>query len=368
MNEGLALRSLQEVMQWTEAQAKEQDEWLKLMSRYKFDGYQEFLAGARFVECLVDWLQQFKAEHRQAAYDFVRNRLVFINTAELHHLVARFYDEIVFAETAKLVAIKLNVPSYLVWKNPEAKKFFEEYRRKSLFIGLSDGARVDVFRRANEGRITNDQVSVSFEIHADKWTSIHNKLKKAMADEGAKFTNIYLFDDFVGSCTTLLRCEDGKWDGKLFRFWEQNQARLKEICDDNYKIHIHHFIGTQYGIGRVDSALAQASKELAEKGWFKEIKVSYGLRLPKELPIDATTDPAFFALTDTYYDKVIETDSTRKGGKTVKLGFGECALPLILEHNTPNNSLALLWAETQGKDGAHSMRPLFRRKQRHWQE
>jgi hypothetical protein len=79
------------------------------------------------------------------------------------------------------------------------------------------------------------------------------------------------------------------------------------------------------------------------------------------------SDPGFFALTEKYYDGIIETESTRKGGQTVKRGFGDCALPLILEHNTPNNSLALLWAETDGKDGAHQMRPLFRRKQRHWQ-
>jgi hypothetical protein len=213
MNEGLVLRCLQEVMRWTEAQAKQEDEWLKLMSRYKFDGYQDFLAGARFIECLVDWLQQFKPEHRQAAYNFIRNRLVFISSSEIYHLVHRFYDEIIYAETIRLVAQRLNVPSYLIWMQPQARKLFQEYRRKSLFIGLSDGARVDIFRRANEGKITNDQVSVSFEIHAYKWQSIHNKLKKAMGSDEAKFVNIYLFDDFVGSCTTLLRCEGGAWDG-----------------------------------------------------------------------------------------------------------------------------------------------------------
>lgn len=369
MNEGLALRSLQKVMAWTEDQAKKEDEWLKLISQYKFDSYQEFLAGARFVECLVDWLQQFQAQDRQHAYDFVRNRLVFINTPELHHLVRRFYDEIIYNQTVGLVAKKLNVPAYLVWKHVEAKKLFTEYRRKSLFIGLSDGARVDVFRRANEGRITNDQVSVSFEIHEDKWKSIHQKLKKEMADENAKFLAIYLFDDFVGSCTTLLRYEEDKnaWDGKLYRFWLQNKKYLNVVCEPGYKIHVHHFIATQHGVNRVSETLEKANKELLKEGWFPDIQVSYGLTLPKALPIDVESDPGFFAITEKYYDGVIETESTRKGGKTVKRGFGDCALPLILEHNTPNNSLALLWAETDGEAGAHQMRPLFRRKQRHWQ-
>ena len=39
--------------------------------------------------------------------------------------------------------------------------------------------------------------------------------------------------------------------------------------------------------------------------------------------------------------------------------------PLVLEHNTPNNSVALLWAETAGGDTALAMRPLFRQRRRH---
>ena len=48
----------------------------------------------------------------------------------------------------------------------------------------------------------------------------------------------------------------------------------------------------------------------------------------------------------------------------MRYGYANCALPLVLEHNTPNNSIPILWAETQGKLG-HPMRPLFRRRDRH---
>jgi hypothetical protein len=77
------------------------------------------------------------------------------------------------------------------------------------------------------------------------------------------------------------------------------------------------------------------------------------------------------ALTTKYYDPVLRTEHTDVGGVThLGLGYGGCALPLVLEHNTPNNSIALLWAETKGnKDasgvGVPAMRPLFRRRQRH---
>jgi hypothetical protein len=70
-------------------------------------------------------------------------------------------------------------------------------------------------------------------------------------------------------------------------------------------------------------------------------------------------------LVGTYYDDAIETKHTKVGGADARLGFGRCALPLVLEHNTPNNSLAILWADTKGGPGKHAMRPLFRRRQRH---
>jgi hypothetical protein len=82
-------------------------------------------------------------------------------------------------------------------------------------------------------------------------------------------------------------------------------------------------------------------------------------------PVNDTGQEPFLKLVDTYYDDSIETKHMKLGGEDARLGFGKCALPLVLEHNTPNNSLALLWADTDGENGKHSMRPLFRRRQRH---
>ena len=94
--------------------------------------------------------------------------------------------------------------------------------------------------------------------------------------------------------------------------------------------------------------------------------------LPQDLPIDAVDGrhSDFLELIRTYYNPLIRTKHTDVGGVTdLGLGFGGCALPLVLEHNTPNNAVALLWAETDGdvREGvsAPSMRPLFRRRQRH---
>lgn len=83
-------------------------------------------------------------------------------------------------------------------------------------------------------------------------------------------------------------------------------------------------------------------------------------------PDDAKT----LALCDKYYDhalfKRLEKHCLQAGMTTMKLGYADCALPVVLEHNTPNNSIPLLWAETAG-EGAPAMRPLFFRRDRHGQ-
>ena len=100
--------------------------------------------------------------------------------------------------------------------------------------------------------------------------------------------------------------------------------------------------------------------------------MSFGTTLPPDLPINAVKGrhEEFIKLAQTYYDPKLRTKHTDVGGVThLALGYGGCGLPLVLDHNTPNNAVALLWAETDGgdRDGVKvpAMRPLFRRRQRH---
>jgi hypothetical protein len=50
MKERLALRLLGAIMDWTDEQAREEFQWLRMMSHLKYDGYRDFVAGVRFVE------------------------------------------------------------------------------------------------------------------------------------------------------------------------------------------------------------------------------------------------------------------------------------------------------------------------------
>src|SRR5438067_73810 len=53
-------------MKWPDDRAREEFAWLRLMARVKYDDYQDFLAGVRFVESLAKWLQQFDSDERFA--------------------------------------------------------------------------------------------------------------------------------------------------------------------------------------------------------------------------------------------------------------------------------------------------------------
>ena len=59
MNKDLALRLLSQVMDWDFVKAKDEFSWLSLMVDYKYDHYQGYSPGARFLVNLISWLKQF---------------------------------------------------------------------------------------------------------------------------------------------------------------------------------------------------------------------------------------------------------------------------------------------------------------------
>jgi hypothetical protein len=362
MNQDFILGKLAGIMGWDDAQARVEFAWLRLMSRMKFDGYQDFLAGARFVESLADWLQQFRVEDRQTAYAMVRRDLVYVSTAEMNHLVELFYPETVQWRLQQEVAARERIPAFRVWATPRSTAVYRRLLRQTLFIELSDGARIDVFRRANAGTISNEQVVTAPRINEEKWGELLEDLQKDLGDREARFAFVFLIDDFIASGTTLLREEDGRWKGKLPKFWNDVQPFLATHFEPGWKLCVHHYLMTHRARVAVDERQAQALVSRGRDQWFEGSQFSFGMLLPDSFPLDESRHAAFLRLTERYYDPAIETRHTGPG---IWLGFRQCALPMVLEHNTPNNSVAILWAESVGGPGRHAMRPLFRRRQRH---
>ena len=96
----MALQLIAKVMSWPEEDdgtATREYAWLRFMASAKYDGYADFRAGSRFIESFATWLKQFKPADRQAAYNFVRCRLVYVSPRELQCLIEAFVPEVVTA-------------------------------------------------------------------------------------------------------------------------------------------------------------------------------------------------------------------------------------------------------------------------------
>ena len=376
MNQDLALRVLGDIMGWSDEQARTEFRWLRLMARLKYDSYRDYQAGMRFIESLVMWLQQFNSDERITAYDFVRRALIYIGPGEMNRLVELFYPRFVHAQIVRLVAAEHRIPCYRVLVDNEAQKAIERLKRQTLFMGLSDGARIDTIRHVNAGRLGNEQFVGGIQVDTEKWEDLQGNLRQDLKDDSAKFRLVYLIDDFTASGSTFLREDEQKsWKGKLVRFQESVTTAidsLGSIFESNWSLCVHHYIASYDAEKVIQKRLSAAQEFLMRPEWAKEISASFSTVLPVDLPLDseASRYNDFISLAHKYYDSEIETKHTRVGGvSNMSLGFAGCALPVVLEHNTPNNSVALLWAETAGgyRDGVTvpAMRPLFRRRQRH---
>lgn len=271
------------------------------------------------------------------------------------------FPNTIWPELVQSAMRSADVPSWRVLV--DAAEHVKRDLRCTLFLALSDGARMDTFRHANVGRISNEQVVVTVEPSNARWDAILAKLRKEYPD--ANFTRIVLVDDFTASGTSLIRREeDGTWDGKLKRFLvSANGANI-----DPFDLMIHHLIGTSRARDHIEKEIAAYRAEEPEI-WSKvrDVKPTYGHEYADSLSLSEVSDAPFIALAKKYYDPGISNSHTDKGGtRDISLGYGGCAVPIVLDHNTPNNSVALLWAESEpAKCSGRPMRPLFRRRQRH---
>src|SRR5262245_44544990 len=149
MRDELAEALLAKVMDWSDEEKARERPILQDLARYKYDEYQQYAPGRRFIESLALWLRQFATnEQRRIAYDFVRKRAVFISTAEMRYLVELAFPVAIRPLLIEKAAAILGV-NPLRCKHVAESAAYASVLRQTLFLGLSDGARTDVFRRAH---------------------------------------------------------------------------------------------------------------------------------------------------------------------------------------------------------------------------
>lgn len=357
MRDALAERLLAGVMQWTPADVARERPILQALALLKYDEYQQFSPGMRFVESLGAWLEQFEAEERPIAYEFIRSHLIFLSEAEMAHFAAIAYPDFVRPRLLSLAASMESLPPYRVAEVIRRPKF-AHLQASTLFFGLSDGARIDQFRRSNR-ELSHEQILPNYELSPERvrdlqlWLTQHDPHNPVA---GA----IVLVDDFAGSGLSYVREEAGVLKGKIVKFLQRlvSGEEWTALTQGNPPVFVALYAATEQAIEHIEG---YRERLLSEFSISVELMVVQILR--HEMCIKRGSAAPFSGLVEKYYDPVEETDHTALGGSDVKYGFAGCGLPLILHHNTPNNSLFLLWVEN-----SEVVRPLFQRFSRHRRE
>ncbi len=368
MRRELAERLLAQIMEWSDEEKAEERQALEAVAAYKYDEYQQFAPGLRFLESLALWLRQFKTvSARRSAYQFVRSRLVFISRAEMSHLVELAFPTFIrphlMAQAAGLAGLNPVRVKQIVQTT-----HYHALLRKTLILGLSDGAMTDQFRRANASDFTNEQIWLAYDVSKAKAAELGMKLKKDLkllfgrevtGDED-RFETVVLLDDFTASGTTYLREDvEGEWEGKIAKIiksLDSNEGLGSLIVNQGAKVIIVIYVAAPQAIKHLDERIAKLS---FEKGSV-EFRVVH--RLSLDIKLDSTTDADMWniAADVDHFDEKADDGNAAVGGHTMRYGYADCRLPVVLSHNTPNNSIFLLWA-----GDVHSVHGLFPRVPRH---
>lgn len=357
MKEEIAQGLLALVMDWREDRVVEELPRLDRMARFKYDEYQQFGPGQKFLEALCLWLKQF-ANHteRETAYAFVRDRIVFISSADMRHLVESSFPDVIrpplICDTAAAIGIAPHRVTEVI-----RHVAYERALRQTLFLGLSDGSRMDIFRRA--AALDNEQVWQAYEISKPKSVGMLKDLRSALGDEDVQFARIVLIDDFSASGISYIRKEGDEWKGKLVKALEQFRLGQDASCLIEYaaiKMHIVLYVATKAAVDYIGKKLADYCAEQSIP--VPDITAVY--ELSPDMSLEPTRDKDFLTLVDgdSYYrTRPLDEHEAKGGTDTVKRGFAACALPLVLAHNCPNNSIYLLWADPLEKGSARGLFP-----------
>jgi hypothetical protein len=253
-------------------------------------------------------------------------------------------------------AEELDLPHYKVARIVASREF-RELERKTLWLGLADGSRLDRLRRASP-KLSHEQVYLAPEIGDDTRQSMRQKLIEALQklnlDGPAEFRQVILVDDFAGSGYTLLHPSNGGWGGKLIRL----KDHLDQLIDDG-------LVASDASVCLI-LYLASAKAYSKLKEHIDRAGLGWDLRVVQILPDSLSQiGKPIATLSQKYFDPVLRDEHKAKGGSDPSLGFGELALPVVLHHNTPNNSVGLLWADTSERHDGANRRALFPRRERH---
>ena len=421
MKRELALQLLQRIIPGLladESSAARLFRELQLLADYKYNRYEMYHPGRLFLENLYLWLQRFAENERPDALEFIRTQLIFISREEFQQLAQILYNDRIRRCQFAIAADRAGMARHRIQAIRDSTSFART-ARASLYVGMSDGARLDFIRRHNLD-LNNEQVLPYYAVHQEKVNDCLQVLRTEIGDPVARFRCLFLVDDFAGSGNTLLRevVTSGplpvswvppeippRWKARLrfkgepaamellyqgplttaetdellaldsntaYRASVQTVADKSErretilkgsLCkvatgdisaslEPNAAVFFCPLLTTEYALSRLTPLLTRLP------GQFARTQILPAAVLDSRISIVDGTSP-IGRLCERYYEEGLGDEHTGN----VKFGYDGCGLPLVLHHNTPNNSIFLLWAR-RSKLAA----PLFVRYERHGRE
>ena len=178
----------------------------------------------------------------------------------------------------------------------------------------------------------------------DMVSELQTTLKKADLNfTNAKFTLIWLLDDFSGSGNTYIRFdkEQKRFKGKIKKIYDQlHRAAL--IDPSHYEVFLLLYAATRQAIDHIE----YWSERFTSENGYKPLQIRVLCPIERDVSLSAgiSSQLANVLNHEQYCDQRVVDVHFRTGGTgDARWGFAGCALPLVLAHNTPNNSVYVLW-------------------------
>lgn len=92
MKESLVEQLLSRIMKWEDNKIVEELPKIQFMAEMKYDHYDQFMPGTRFLGSLSKWLSNFEEGDRNVMFDFVKNKLIFISSSQMTYLITLLYQ------------------------------------------------------------------------------------------------------------------------------------------------------------------------------------------------------------------------------------------------------------------------------------
>ena len=334
MKDILAEQLLAKTMNWTSEALADERFQIQMFADIKYDNYQKYSQGMKYVESLALWLECFTKEDRAILYDYFKENLIYISEKQMRALVEMSYP--FYIKTAIMKKVMLICQTKNISDTSKRKAIHEIITKKSLFLGLSDGSHIDLFRRANPD-LSNEQINVYYDVSKDKFEDMISEMPNS-EEIGDGLSNIFLLDDFSGSGISFIRKEEGKWKGKIVKLLDRLKDYAMQV--ENVDLILLLYISTNEAVCYIEDKLDKYKSE-------NNINAVYAVQAIQIID-KPLMNAEIIELLKKYYNKykmsIIEDAHYKKGDcSSPYLGFNSCSLPLVIYHNTPNNSVPIIW-------------------------